>query len=74
MIGVTACASAGIYLGRGYIEPALAMPVMLGVLAGSLLGARYLARARTVVLRRVFAAVVILLAAEMIFNGLMGRF
>ena len=74
MIGVTACASAGIYLGRGYIEPSLAMPVMLGVLAGSLLGARYLARARTVVLRRVFAAVVILLAAEMIFNGLMGRF
>lgn len=74
MIGVTACASAGIYLGRGYIEPALAMPIMLGVLAGSLLGARYLARARTVMLRRLFAAVVILLAGEMIFNGLMGRF
>ncbi|HMD47944.1 MAG TPA: sulfite exporter TauE/SafE family protein, partial [Bryobacteraceae bacterium] len=28
MIGVTAAASAGIYLRRGYIEPALAMPVM----------------------------------------------
>src|SRR5205823_12678050 len=36
MIGVTAAASAGIYLGRGYIAPGLSMPVMLGVLAGSL--------------------------------------
>ncbi len=40
MIGVTAAASAGIYLSRGYIDPGLAMPVMLGVLAGSLIGAR----------------------------------
>ena len=40
MIGVTAAASAGVYLHRGYIIPGLAMPVMLGVLAGSLVGAR----------------------------------
>ncbi len=33
MIGVTAAASAGVYLTRGYIDPGLAMPVMLGVLA-----------------------------------------
>ena len=39
MIGVTAAASAGVYLSRGYIEPALALPVMLGVLGGSLVGA-----------------------------------
>ncbi len=31
MIGVTAAASAGIYLHRGYIDPGIAMPVMLGV-------------------------------------------
>ena len=47
MIGVTAAASAGIYLRRGYIEPRLAMPVMLGVLAGSLAGARQLMGAGT---------------------------
>ena len=41
MIGVTAAASAGLYLHRGYIAPGIAMPVMLGVLAGSLIGARY---------------------------------
>ena len=38
MIGVTAAASAGIYLSRGFIDPRVAMPVMLGVLAGALLG------------------------------------
>ena len=72
MIGVTAAASAGVYLSRGYIEPGLAMPVMLGVLTGSLLGARHLMGARTRALRLVFAGVVGLLAAEMIYNGVTG--
>jgi uncharacterized protein len=73
MIGVTAAASAGIYLNRGYIDPGLAMPTMLGVLAGSLLGARLLAGARTQALRWVFGAVLLALGAEMIANGLAGR-
>ena len=42
MIGVTAAASAGLYLSRGYIDPRVAMPVMLGVLGGALLGAKVL--------------------------------
>src|SRR5450432_3885292 len=58
MIGVTAAASAGIYLSRGYIDPGLAMPVMLGVLAGSLLGARVLAGAQVKTLRIIFSAVI----------------
>ncbi len=74
MIGVTAAASAGVYLSRGYIDPGLAMPVMLGVLAGSLMGARVLAAARTRVLRVVFGLVVFALALEMIYNGLTGKF
>jgi uncharacterized protein len=73
MIGVTAAASAGIYLNRGYIDPGLAMPTMLGVLAGSLLGARLLAGARTQALRWVFGAVILALGVEMIANGLAGR-
>jgi uncharacterized protein len=73
MIGVTAAASAGVYLKRGYIDPGLAMPVMLGVLLGSLLGARVLPGARTQVLRLVFAVVVAVLAIEMIYHGLTGR-
>jgi uncharacterized membrane protein YfcA len=73
MIGVTAAASAGIYLARGYIDPGLAMPVMLGVLGGALLGARVLARARVRVLRNVFRGALLVLAAEMIYNGLVGK-
>jgi uncharacterized membrane protein YfcA len=70
---VTAAASAGVYLSRGYIDPGLAMPVMLGVLAGSLLGARVLTRVESTALRRVFAAVIVVLGLEMIYNGLTGR-
>jgi hypothetical protein len=69
MIGVTAAASAGIYLKRGYIDPGLAMPVMLGVLAGSVLGARVLIGARTTVLRWTFAIAVGAMAVQMIYNG-----
>jgi uncharacterized membrane protein YfcA len=73
MIGVTAAASAGIYLSRGYIDPALAMPVMLGVLAGSLAGAHVLARTQVRTLRLIFSIVIALLGVEMIFSGLKGR-
>lgn len=73
MIGVTAAASAGIYLSRGYIDPALAMPVMLGVLAGSLTGAKILVHARVKTLRLVFALVIVVLGIEMILNSVSGR-
>jgi uncharacterized membrane protein YfcA len=73
MIGVTAAASAGIYLSRGYIDPGIAMPVMLGVLAGSLIGARILAGATVRSLRIVFAVVIGFLALEMIYNGFAGK-
>ncbi len=73
MIGVTAAASAGVYLSRGYIDPGLSMPVMLGVLLGSLLGARVLVVAKTRWLRLIFGGVILILGLEMIFNGLTGR-
>ncbi len=69
MIGVTAAASAGVYLSGGFIDPALALPVVLGVLAGSMLGARLLIKAKTILLRRVFAGVLFLLALQMIWKG-----
>ncbi len=73
MIGVTAAASAGVYLNRGYIDPGLAMPVMLGVLAGSTAGARILGHAPTKALRLLFAVVIAALAIEMIYQGWTGR-
>ena len=72
MIGVTAAASAGVYMNRGYIDPGLSMPVMLGVLAGSLLGVRILVKAETSVLRVVFSLVLLLLGAQMIYQGIAG--
>ncbi len=71
MIGVTAAASAGIYLNRGYIDPVLSMPVMVGVLTGSIIGAKLLIKSQTRSVRVVFAIVVMLLAMEMIYNGIM---
>src|ERR1700757_533434 len=73
MIGVTAAASAGIYLSRGYISPSLAMPVMLGVLGGSLIGSRILIRARVSTLRMIFALVIVALGVEMIYSSLTGK-
>jgi uncharacterized protein len=73
MIGVTAAASAGVYLNRGYIDPGLTMPVMLGVLLGSLVGARTLVLVDTRVLRILFGVVIFALAVEMIYKGLTGR-
>ncbi len=73
MIGVTAAASAGIYLRRGYVQPGLAMPVMLGVLIGSLVGARILVQASVARLRLLFRTVILVLAIEMIYNGATGK-
>jgi len=73
MIGVTAAASAGVYLSRGYIDPRITMPVMLGVLAGAFLGTKVLVHARVRTLRIVFGIVVLALALEMIVNGFTGR-
>jgi uncharacterized membrane protein YfcA len=73
MIGVTAAASAGVYLGRGYIDPRLSMPVVLGVLAGAFLGSKVLVKAPVRALRVTFGVIIFLLAIEMIFNGATGK-
>jgi uncharacterized membrane protein YfcA len=73
MIGVTAAASAGVYLHRGYIDPVLVMPVVLGVLAGATIGARLLARVHVKPLRMLFTVIMVALAIEMLYQGLTKR-
>lgn len=73
MIGVTAAASASLYLSRGYVDPAIVFPVMLGVLAGSMAGAKFLPLLPVRVLRRGFAIVVAIIGLQMIFEGIKGR-
>ncbi|MGH2518129.1 MAG: sulfite exporter TauE/SafE family protein [Ktedonobacterales bacterium] len=69
MIGVTAAASAGIYFERGDINPLIAAPVALGVLAGATLGARTLARLSNNTIRKIFIPLLVLIAAEMLVRG-----
>lgn len=74
MIGVTASASAVVYLQRGYIHPGLAMPVVIGVLLGALSGSKILVHTTSSAwLRWVFAIVVAFLATQMIYNGITGK-
>ncbi|PZP50621.1 MAG: permease [Pseudopedobacter saltans] len=70
MMGVTATASAVVYLQRGYIEPGLCMPVVIGVLLGAMLGAKILVKSNVKNLRVFFAIVIMLLALNMIYKGL----
>lgn len=72
MIGVRAAASAGVYLERGYIDPGLSMPVILGVLPGALLGAKILVGAKTAILRTIFSFVLIVMAFKMVYTSLAG--
>lgn len=74
MIGVTAAASAVVYLQRGYIDPGLSMPVVIGVLLGAMTGSKILVHTTSSGwLRWVFAVVVTFLAGQMIYNGITGR-
>jgi len=69
MIGVTAAASAGIYFLRGDIDPLIAAPVALGVLAGSLIGTRLLARLAGASIRIIFFVVLAVIAIQMMLRG-----
>jgi uncharacterized membrane protein YfcA len=70
MIGVTAAASAGIYLGRGDVDPTIAVPVALGVLAGATVGARLLPRLSNRRVRLIFLPVLVVIGLETLARGL----
>jgi len=74
MMGVTAVASAVVYIQRGNIEPGLACPVLIGVLFGALTGARLLKTMNVKVLRQIFCVAIVLVAINMIYQGIMGKF
>jgi uncharacterized membrane protein YfcA len=70
MIGVTAAASAGIYLSRGDVDPRLAAPVALGVLGGAVIGARILPHLSNRAVRRIFVPVLVLVGLQTLARGL----
>ena len=74
MMGVTACASAVVYVQRGNITPGIACPVLIGVLFGALTGARLLKRLDVRLLRKIFAFAVFAVAINMMYMALTGGF
>ena len=73
MMGVTACASAVVYIQRGNIVPGIACPVLIGVLFGALTGARLLKNLDVRLLRQIFCIAILLVAFNMIWQGWMGQ-
>lgn len=69
MMGVTAAASAGVYLLRGDIDPHIAGPVALGVLAGATIGAQIMQRMKSKTIRMLFIPVLLYVAFQMIYEG-----
>lgn len=72
MIGVTAAASAVVYLLRGGIDPYIAGPTAVGVFAGALVGSRLAARIDVRLLRLLFVGVLALTALQMTSRALLG--
>lgn len=72
MIGVTAAASAGLYFTRGQIDPFIAAPVAIGVLAGAFVGSKLLSRLSSRALRVTFVTVLVLVSLQMLVRGLRG--
>ena len=72
MIGVTAAASSVLYFHRGYIDPVLTFPIVIGVFVGAVVGARVLIGSGVKILRIVFSIVITVVAIEMIYKGIRG--
>lgn len=74
MVGVTAAASAVVYLQRGYIDPGIAFPVIIGVLAGAFTGSKILMKLNVKWLKIIFSIAITLIAINMIYNGFHHKF
>ncbi len=70
MIGVTAISSLFVYFARGYVQPFLAAPIAIGVVAGSLLGTRHSGKMPVKVLRWTLSVVLIGVALEMVLRAM----
>ena len=69
MVGVTAAASAGVYLSRGDVLPILAAPIALGVLCGAWIGTHVMGQLRNTTLRKLFIPVLAIVGITMIVRG-----
>ncbi len=70
IIGVTALAGTSVYLAAGMIDPALAAPVIIGIVVGAFLGTRLLVRLTNRSVSLFFLIILGILGIEMIARGI----
>jgi uncharacterized membrane protein YfcA len=61
-----------VYFSRGQIDPFIAAPVAIGVLAGAYTGAHTLGRIGSATVRVIFVVVLTIISAEMLWKGARG--
>ncbi|MEM0195323.1 MAG: sulfite exporter TauE/SafE family protein, partial [Thermoplasmatales archaeon] len=69
MLGVTAATSVGILFSSGFIYPPIVVPVILGILPGSIIGRTLLNKVKTPVAKLVLILVLFAISIEMIIKG-----
>ncbi|AYG01347.1 MULTISPECIES: sulfite exporter TauE/SafE family protein [Lactococcus] len=70
MIGVTAAASATVYFFNGYVNPTLAGPLAIGIVAGAALGSKIMPKLPAKTIRIIFIPVILLMAIQMLLKGI----
>lgn len=73
MIGVTAASSAGVYFSRGDVDPFVAGPVAAGVVLGAIAGSHLLSKLPASRVRLLFVVVLLVIALEMLYRGVVGH-
>jgi uncharacterized membrane protein YfcA len=69
MIGVTAAASALVYIRNGFCDAFVTAPVVMGTLLGAFIGARLVRHIKGVDLKRFFIVILPILGLKMILSG-----
>ncbi|MBZ4333215.1 sulfite exporter TauE/SafE family protein [Corallococcus interemptor] len=69
MVGVTGAASVAAYAWRGQLNLGLVAPLVVGVLGGASVGSKLMLRTPTAVLKKLFAAVLLIVAGQMLWKG-----
>ncbi len=70
MLGATAAVGGAAYYARGLLDPFVAAPVAIGIIAGAQMGSRLAPRVSATALRRLFAGLCAVLAVQMLLKAL----
>jgi uncharacterized membrane protein YfcA len=69
MVGVTAAASAFIYISGGYVDPYAAVPTVLGIMVGAYIGTKILVRVESITIKRTLGAVLMFFSVVLLLRA-----